>query len=387
VFELLASAFNPATEPLEWQAKTESVDQDALVIYAIVLGLAPLLHWRITSWKISIAPRALAKLAAVRENARAQRQALDLQLDGILDALAADHIIPFLLKGNYLAVCVYPEPHLRQMNDIDLLVNPDEIRQTEAVLMRLGYIGSFKSPDRGAGVTKHTSTFRPPRGDDPTPNPYLSSVAGRTVEPHTSLEESWYGLHVDITPGVRERGIPVQANGRVARALSPDDLVLHLAVHLTFHLIMGYPSMVQLVDILFVTQQLGTEIHWDDVVGRARRRGAAPFVYAALRLASMTLAAPVPGPVLGELASLCPARVRGAAKTLTLKNVMTRTQRAPVTTLAQRLRRGWQDRAEVARWAGTPAEQWKIWRTLLDVAHTDTGELLARRLHSALART
>ena len=387
MFELLASAFSPTTDPHEWQANTEKVDQDALVISAIVLGLAPLLHWRITCWNVTIAPRALAKLAAAREIARAQRQALDLQLEAILDALAAERIIPFLLKGNYLAACIYPEPHLRQMNDIDLLVGADELPQTEAVLTRLGYIGSFKSPDRGAGVTKHTSTFRLPRGDDPTPNPYLSSVAGRTVEPHTSLEESWYGLRVDITPGVRERSILIQANGHATRALSPDDLILHLAVHLAFHLIMGYPSMVQLVDILFVTQKLAPQIHWDDVLERARQRGAAPFVYAALRLASLALAAPVPGPVLGELASLCPARSRRVAEMLTLRNVMTRTQRSPVTTLSQRLGRGWQDRAEVARWAGTPADQWKVWRTLLDVAHTDTGELLARRLHSALART
>jgi len=91
--------------------------------------------------------------------------------------------------------------------------------------------------------------------------------------------------------------------------------------------------------------------------------------------------------MLGHDAGACPARVRQYAEKITLANVVTRTQRPPVTTLVQRLRRGWQDRVEVAQWASTPTDHWRIWRTVLDVAHTDTGEFLARRLHSALART
>src|SRR5437867_9928320 len=62
VFEVLASALNANTTSLEWQAKTESIDQDTLVISAIVLGLAPLLHWRLASSNVSLAPRAMAKL-------------------------------------------------------------------------------------------------------------------------------------------------------------------------------------------------------------------------------------------------------------------------------------------------------------------------------------
>ncbi len=384
MFELLAAAFRAGETPGEWQAQLESIDQDALAISAIVLGLAPLLHWRLTQWNLQLEPRAMAKLAATREFARIQHKAIQTQLDQVLTALQAQAVTPILLKGNYLAACVYPEPSLRQMNDIDLLVTPQDLARTEAALLGLGYLASHKAPDRGAGVTKHTSTFRPPRDDDPTPNPYLSAAAGRTVEPHTSLEEAWYGLHADITPGVWERSIAIQLNPHTVRALCADDLITHLAVHLCFHLIMGYPSMVQLLDLLFVTERFQDEIQWDVVVARARERRAAAFVYAALQLAVQTLDAPIPRAVLERLERACPAHVRAYARTLTLAEVAARTQRPPVTGLTQRIRRGWQDRREVAHWASSLTDQWRVWRTMIDVAHSDTGELIARRLRATL---
>lgn len=386
MFEFLAAAFRTGQVSHEWQTQLESVDQDALAISAIVLGLASLLHWYLTTSNITLAPRAMAKLAAARQMAVSTRQALDAQLDGVLAACQARQIETILLKGNYLGLFVYPEPALRQMNDIDLLIRARDLPRIEATLLDLGYIASRKPAERGAGVIKHTSTFRPPRPDDPTPNPYLSSLTGRTIEPHTSLEESWYGLHADITPGVWERSIPIDVRGHAARALCADDLLLHLGVHLTFHLIMGYPSMVQLLDLLFVTRQLQNQIHWEAVVSRAIERRAAPFVYAAFHLAERTLGAPLPRHVLDELGNASPAGVRQFADTITLANVVTRTQRAPVTTMGDRLRRGWQDRVEVAQWTSTPAEKWQVWRTFLDVANTDTGELILSRVRGIFPR-
>lgn len=387
MFELLATAFKADEHPHEWQAQIESIDQDALAISAIVVGLAPLLHWRLTTWNISLEPRAMAKLGATREMARLQRASMDAQLEQILTAFENQKVTPILLKGNHLAACVYPEPYLRQMNDIDVLVRPTDLAATENALLTLGYIASHKSSERGAGVTKHTSTYRPPRADDPTPNPYLSAVAGRTVEPHTSLEEVWYGLHVDITPGVWERSVPFEVNTHAVRVLCVEDLVTHLAVHLTFHLIMGYPSMVQLVDLLFVTERLQSKIQWEAVVARTLEHRAAAFVYAAFHLARKILAAPIPRDALESLARACPPHLREYAETLTLENVAARTQRPPVTTFTQRVQRGWQDRREVARWTSSLADQWHVWRTMIDVANTDTGELVIRRLRGTFLRT
>ena len=192
-------------------------------------------------------------------------------------------------------------------------------------------------------------------------NPYLNAGAERTVEPHLSLEESWFGLRADITPGVWERSIETDIEGHAARALCPSDLMLHLCIHLSFHLIMGWPSLVQLLDLLWVSRRL-EEADWEQVSRRAIDRSVAGFIYAALRLARVALAAPVPEKVLARLAAATPAAVRAHAETLTAEDVMRRAQRPPLTTIRRRLARSVHDRAETARWAGTLQERLAVWR-------------------------
>jgi hypothetical protein len=269
---------------------------------------------------------------------------------------------------------------LRPMNDIDLLFRPAELPAAEQALVALGYQARSREPEAGARVTKHTSTYRRAGEDAATPNPYLSPAAGRTVEPHRSLEESWYGLRVDITPGVWERSQEFAVVGQPARVLSLEDNLLHVAVHLVFHLIMGYPSFVQLVDLRFVTERWADRLDWPRFESLALAARATPFAYGALRLAHTTLAAPIPAPVLESLAAGCPPNLRAQAERLSLSDVLRRTQRAPVIKLRQRLAHGLAERLEVARWAPTLGAKWQVWRTALDVARTDTGRLIAQRI-------
>lgn len=355
------------------------IDPDDLAVTAIVLGLAPLLHWRLETWNVALGRRADAKLAATRRAAIDRENAIHAQLAELLIALNGRGLTPVVLKGAYLASAVYPAPGLRPMNDIDLLFRPADLRLAEAALAELGYGAKEKSADLGPGVTKHTSTYRRTGEDGRTPNPYLSADAGRTVEPHRSLEESWFGLRVDITPGVWERSVAATLAGQPARALSREDNLLHLAVHLVFHLIMGAPLLVQLMDLRFATEGWAGDLDWAKFHRLTLAARAAPFAYAALRLAHETLAAPIPPHVLRDLAAACPAPIRAQAERLTLADVMGRTQRPPLTTLTQRLKRGVQDRAEAARWAPTLGAKWRVWRTALAVARTDTGQIIARR--------
>ena len=384
-FDLLLAIFRADTDPVDWQRRAAAADPDKLVISAIVLGLAPLLHWQLSVWGVTLPSRVWAKLLSVRSASAARQHAIQTQLSEILEAGAQSQLSPIVLKGAFLAAHVYPEPGLRPMNDIDILVRPTELPLIEALLLRLGYAGHYKDPAEGAGVVKHTSTFQRPGGTSGVANPYLNAEAARTVEPHLSLEESWFGLRADITPGVWERSIETDIEGHAARALCPSDLMLHLCVHLTFHLIRGWPSLVQLLDLLWVSRRL-EEADWEQVSRRALDRSVAGFIYAALRLARVALAAPVPERVLAQLAAATPAAVRAQAGTLSALDVMRRAQRPPLTTVRQRIVRGVHERAETARWAGTLQERLAVWCTLVDVAHTDTGKLLGATLRQAAGR-
>jgi hypothetical protein len=381
--EQLIAALRVDAHPDGWSQQTAAADADKLVVSALVLGMAPLLHWQLSQWNVTLPPRALAKLAAAHQASLTRQQAIAAQLRELVCACARESLPIIVLKGAYLAEFVYPEQGLRPMNDIDVLLQPSHLPQVEALLKRLGYEGHYKSAAEGARIVKHTSTFRKPQTHQSTPNPYLSAESERTIEPHTSLEESWFGLRADITDGVWERSIEIDYHGQPARALCLSDLMLHLCLHLTFHLIMGFPSIVQLLDLRMVSARLSSN-DWDEMLRRARERNVMSYLYAALRLAHLTLAAPVPVMVLRELAAATPARVRAHAETLSLRDVMRRTQQPPLTTIAQRLQRGAQDRAETARWATTWGEWWNVWRTLLDVAKTDTGKIIGQRIKQAV---
>ena len=385
----LIQALRAGTLGSEWFSG-RVVDDDDLVVSALVLGLAPALDHRLAEWGIELAPRAKAKLGAIRQSSRERYAAIITQLGEILSALQREAVRPIVLKGCYLAAQIYPAPELRPMNDIDLLFREEELEAVDRVLVRLGYERHSKSRELGPGVVKHTRTYRLPGPSTETPNPYLSSASARTVEPHSSLEESWFGLRCDITPGVFERAQPFPVAGNEARGLCAEDLLLHLCVHLAFHLIMGAPSFVQLMDMDVVLRKFadpeGIPFRWADFLGRVRSTRSAPFIYASLRLAGKLWGSPVPAEVEQQLSEHCPGPIRRYVGGLSLEDVLARTQNPPLTTIPQRLRRGLEDRLETSRWAvGLPA-RWRVWRTLFAVARTDTGRMIlssgCKRKHS-----
>lgn len=376
---LLLAALRPDAVSQSWQQACEqaAVDWDDLAVRAIVLGLAPQLHRRLQDWDIEIPQRSAAKLA-VTHQAHAQRnQAIFAQLDQIVAACAAQDVQPIALKGVHLAAAVYAEPALRPMNDIDLLFEPAEMARVVQVFNRLGYEQRHKAAELGAGVTKHTSTFRRSGNNGSTPNPYLSAAGDRTVEPHVSLQESWYGLQVDVTPGMRSRAVTVTPGEQPLRALAAEDLLLHLSVHFTFHLIMGAPALVQLCDLLVVSQI--QRLQWDLLLQQTRDCGATPYVLAALFLAQRLLHAPVPGDVLARLGERTPGPLSRHILNLDLRAVLQRTQQQPWRNTPQRLLHGLRARAETARWAPDAAARLRVWQTAFQISRSDTGRELLQK--------
>jgi hypothetical protein len=353
---------------------------DDIVVTAIALGLGPLLHWRLTQIGLNLPPLALAKLAVTRQ-AHAKRNAeIGRQLAEILAACASHQLEVLVLKGALLAPTVYAEPALRPMNDIDLLFRPETLGQVGAVLENLGYTGKHKNPEQGPGVTKHLSTYRRLGNEAPTPNPYLSAGGDRMVEPHGSLEESWFGLKVDITRGVWERAVPISLYQQPAYRLSATDMLLHLTVHAVFHVIMGSSVFVQLYDIGQVIRAWSDELDWSELLALSREARAQPFVYAALYWAGQLYRVALPDEILRGLAQACRPGLVAYVQSLDALRLLKRTQQPPLLTLGQRLRRGLRDRQETARWAGSLAEKWHVWQTALAFHKTDTASLLKKRL-------
>ncbi len=352
---------------------TSPYDWDSLVVTAIVLGLAPQLHRSLEGREQDVPVGVMARLAASREAHALRADQIFEQCGQVINALHDVGVRPVALKGLHTAALFYAEPGFRPMNDLDLLVTDAETARVRTVLQRLGYEERYTSPEFGPGVTKHTSTFRRPAAEPSAPNPFLFTSDDRTIEPHTSLEESWFGLRVDVSAGMAERAVDRQLHGHPCHVLATEDLVLHLCVHLCFHLIMGRPSMLQLTDLLTVVSRV--EIDWDVMIERAIACDAAPYAHAALLLAVRLLGAPVPSRVVELLSAATPAGLRRQADRLDLRYVMRRTRRPPMRHALSRVRRGFEERAEAARWARDGGERWRVWQTALRVTRTDTMRL------------
>ena len=378
--KLILSALRYDQNPEAWQKECEgaNVNYDTLAVTAIVLGMAPQLYYTLTKWKVDLPPRAMAKLGATFQLHQKRNAAIYDQLGEVLKECTRRGLKPIALKGVHLAARVYPHIALRPMNDIDLLFEVGDLRSAEEILEGLGYAGKHKSSELGAGVTKHTSTFKRENDSTATPNPYLSTHNERMIEPHVSLEESWFGLKVDVTGGVRERAVKESLQGHECLVLSREDLVLHLCVHFCFHLIMGSPAMVQLTDLLAVTSQSG--INWRVFVERAQQTESAHYAFAALKLAAEVLHAPLTAEaaspdqnVLDDLARSIPRSLQHRLSQFNLNDVMKRTQQKPLRSIAQRVVRGLRDRAEAASWAVNWGGWWRVWRSAFNVGRTDTG--------------
>jgi hypothetical protein len=372
----ILNALRHQQTPERWESEfvKAGISWDQLSIRAIIFGLGPLLHQRLDSWDVELPDSARLKLAANAVAHDERNVRLQTQLGEILEAGSAIELRPLALKGMHLSAGYYLTPGLRPMNDIDLLFGADDIEAAGSVLQDLGYEGKHKSAEVGPGVTKHTSTYRRPGAGPQTPNPYLSTEAEATVEPHGSLEESWFGLQVDITPGVRARATTIQISGQDCQVLEPNDLLLHLCVHFAFHLIMGQPAMVQLVDLLTVTAS--GQVDWQVFTERTIAAGAASYGLASLTLAKKLLGAPVPDAVLHQFGLHTPKALRAQIDGFGLAHIMQRTQQKPLTRLRDRLRRGVQDRIETARWAADLRGRLRVWGTLFAVWKTDTARIL-----------
>ena len=151
--KLILSALRRDQKPEVWQKECEQakVNYDTLAVTAIVLGLAPQLHYALTKWNVTLPPRAMAKLGATFQLHEKRNTAIYQQLDEVLNECERRGLKPIALKGVHLAARVYPHIALRPMNDIDLLFEIDDLRLAEEMLEGLGYTGKHKSPELGRG--------------------------------------------------------------------------------------------------------------------------------------------------------------------------------------------------------------------------------------------
>jgi len=227
--------------------------------------LEPLLHTR-------LAGRGEVP-AALRESWRAvhrfstfsamvQRQ----ELADVVRLLADNGCVPVALKGAFLAWHAYPEPALRPLRDLDLLVDGDRVVDAFVLLCASGYRTADDGPaNLSALQTKHLPPLIAPRGT--------------VIELHRRLWES---------DGELDHGLPESDEAALrARAIAIDDIfypaaedmLAHLVVHATYsHRLDCGPLLLWDLRHLVASQPIDWERVWDAARRQRWDRGAALVV-------------------------------------------------------------------------------------------------------------
>lgn len=211
---------------------------------------------------------------------------LNEELGVLLSALAAEKIPLILLKGMVLSNAVYENIGLREMNDIDVLARPGDLERVAAIAADLGY--------------------RPPHpfnlGSAIQTGKHLPRL---TKERHARIEIHWtitsIGQLYTIDPGgLWERAVPLRMDGRDALALSSEDLLLHICLHISYQHQFAF-DLRSFCDIAEMIARFGPDLDWRIVEERAAQWGWRRGAYLALRLAKEVAGADVPIGVLERL--------------------------------------------------------------------------------------
>jgi hypothetical protein len=262
-------------------------------VYALAesAGLAALVHRNAAHLMPAAIEARFAECA--RESAFSTLRTLQ-ERDRVLTQLADADVGPVvLLKGSVTGWLVYPDPMLRPMHDIDILLPDERIEQAADILTAAGYreIDNFKGR-RVSGKSYFERVFA---------RELVPNRVNQVIELHSAFaQRTRYPIDYSAVIG---RAIRFTDGGPGAFRLDEADQLIHLAIHLALDQFQG-PLKHLLGLHLWIERG---RFAWDDVVAKVRVWGAAGTVFTALRLSHEVFGTQIPDDVL---ASLKPGPIR-----------------------------------------------------------------------------
>lgn len=176
-----------------------------------------------------------------------------------------------LLKGSSTASELYPQPHLRVMRDLDLLVDPKDQPKLESILMEMGFRQrSTNSPEFYA--THHHSM------------PFYHRLKGVWVEVHRGLfpaSNELARLPVFSPSNITAELKPCRLKGIPVMRLSTELQLVYTASHWSMEL-KREGGLFALLDIIYLLRQGKKHIRWDVILNWVQDTVAGTHLYLAL---------------------------------------------------------------------------------------------------------
>lgn len=288
------------TEDIENKIKeilSEALDWDYIVDYSYNQGISPLVYWNLN--KISngknVPPEILKKLEKLYYGNLARNMILYEELNKVLKAFKKEGIDTIVLKGAFLAKEVYENIGLRPMSDIDLLIREEDYQKAKVELTKLMY-----STD--VFLTKYYEQ--------------LQTVLSNELLFKHKDKKVLIDLHWDILPpescykiNINElwkNTKPIKISDIEIFALAPEDLLIHLCLHLDNHINYSRSAAQHFkdyCDIAEVTRHYKETINWNYFLQSSKDSGIEKPVFESLSIANNYLGAIIPENILSSLES------------------------------------------------------------------------------------
>lgn len=318
-FPVIESALRRTTERLvrevaapdspapDWNEFEWAVARAACSIQGISALLASRLRWRGPAEFHTFLD---TQLARSRQRDRKIVALLD-QLNQVLGAAG----IPYIpLKGSALrALDVYP-PGERPQSDVDLLLHADHLAAARGPLEAIGYRFLYASRRHEVYMPVERAS-RVEFGEHP--DNLLS------IELHTRVSESLPIETMDITTSI----CPVFERPGAGSYASLAALLRHLALHTAGGMRANAMRFIQLHDIAQLARRMSAA-DWRELIGEPAR-GGSWWLFPPLSLTARYLPGSVPEPVLAEMRTLCPRRLRERFETASVYEVSWSNLRIP----------------------------------------------------------
>ncbi len=227
----------------------QSLNWEKILDSAFSHGIAPLLYQNLKNIPEShlIPQDVMDKLKKAYHGNVARNMFLYEELKRILEEFQETGVEAILLKGAALAKAVYRDIGLRPMVDIDLLVKQRDLTHVKKIMSDLRYVHTADSTSEKWYEENHHHLPL-----------YIHPEKSVVVEVHRNI--SGHSFHINIEEWW-ERITLVRIGNFQVRIPSPEDMVMHLCIHLFNH---GYNEMTLrgICDIFETLKYYKKEIDW-----------------------------------------------------------------------------------------------------------------------------
>lgn len=233
-----------------------------------------------------------SRLRAIYQGNWARNNLLTEQWSQVMTLFEQAGIQSITHKGMALIHLVYPDIGLRPMADIDLLIRFTDLPRVRLVLQTAG----FRTPGE---ALEREEAFRS----------FLHFVRDSSIidlhweiAHYTRFEGS---VRVDHA-GLWRRALPFAGGRGRVLTLGPEDMLLHLALHLTLGSEFG--RLIWFTDIDAVLRRFAGDLDWQVLLSEAARWRLRGVLAYTLRVAQESLGSPLPPDIVPRLQ---PGRLRG----------------------------------------------------------------------------